>query len=166
MMLPRPVELRQVVMIKGVAMVSDEEAWTRNKHSYNLMDIQREAEVAKSAQAMNADELKYPSDFYAVMRLMKRHGDVKLSKILATFSPLGFICPQCNGTGTVRESMPPICLLFQPDVPTGHTVMPSARCARVPGRYPRSCDLRWSRMAGKKFRHRLGTLNRMLPRLC
>lgn len=94
---------RKKNVIKGVAMVSDEEAWTRNKRSYNLMDIQREAEVAKSAQWMNADELKYPSDFYVVMRLMKRHGDVKLSKILATFSPLGFICPQCNGTGTVRE---------------------------------------------------------------
>jgi rubrerythrin len=67
------------------------------------MDIQREVEVAKSAQWTNADELKYPSDFYAVLRLMKQHGDVKLSQILATFRPLGFICPQCNGTGKVIE---------------------------------------------------------------
>ena len=42
-------------------MVSDEEAWNRNKRSYNIMDIQLEAEVTKSAQVMNADELKYPS---------------------------------------------------------------------------------------------------------
>ena len=34
---------------------------------------------------------------------MEQHGDAKLSKILATFRPLGFICPQCNGTGAVRE---------------------------------------------------------------
>lgn len=94
---------RKKNVIKGVAIVPDEDVWARNKRSYNLMDIQREAEVAKSAQAMNADELKYPSDFYAVMRLMKCHGDVKLSKILATFRPLGFICPQCNGTGTIKE---------------------------------------------------------------
>lgn len=94
---------RKKIVIKGVSMVSDEEAWTRNKRSYNLMDIQREAEVAKSAQWTNADELKYPDDFYVVMRLMEQHGDAKLSKILATFRPLGFICPQCNGTGTVRE---------------------------------------------------------------
>ena len=109
---------KKKTVIKGVSMVSDEEGWNRNKRTYNLMDIQCKAEVAKGAQWMdadaeakvaksaqwtNADELKYPSDFYAVMRLMKRHGDVKLSKILATFSPIGFICPQCNGTGTVRE---------------------------------------------------------------
>lgn len=67
------------------------------------MDADAEAKVAKSARWTNTDELKYPSDFYAVMRLMKQHGDAKLSQILATFRPLGFICPQCNGTGTVRE---------------------------------------------------------------
>ena len=59
--------------------------------------------LPKSAQWTNADELKYPGDFYVVMRLMEQHGDAKLSKILATFRPLGFICPQCNGTGAVRE---------------------------------------------------------------
>lgn len=94
---------RKKIVIKGVSMASDEEDWNRNKRDYNLMDIQREAKVAKSAQWTNTDELKYPSDFYAVMRLMKQHGDAKLSQILATFRPLGFICPQCNGTGTVRE---------------------------------------------------------------
>lgn len=134
-------------------MVSDEEVWNRNKRSYNLMDIQCKAEVAKGAQWMdadaeakvaksaqwtNADELKYPSDFYVVMRLMEQHGDAKLSKILATFRPLGFICPQCNGTGAVRESMPPIRLPLRPDVSTGHTVMPSALCARGPAQCPRN----------------------------
>lgn len=109
---------KKKTVIKGVSMVSDEDAWHRNKRSYNLMDIQckaevakvaqwmdadAEAKVAKSAQWTNADELKYPSDFYVVMRLMEQHGDAKLSKVLATFRPLGFICPQCNGTGTVRE---------------------------------------------------------------
>ena len=94
---------RKKTVIKGVSMLSDEECLARNRRSYNLMDIQREAEVAKSAQAMNADELKYPSDFYVVMQLLKRHGDVKLSKVLSTFRPLGFLCPQCSGTGTVKE---------------------------------------------------------------
>lgn len=109
---------KKKTVIKGVAVVQDEEAWNRNKRTYNLMDIQRnvevtksarwmdadaEVKVAKSAQWTNADELKYPSDFYVVLRLMKQHGDAKLSQILATFRPLGFICPQCNGTGKVRE---------------------------------------------------------------
>ena len=94
---------RKKNIIKGVVTVPGEEVWARNGRSYNLMNIQREAEVAKSAQAMNANELKYPSDFYVVMQLLKRHGDVKLSKVLSSFRPLGFICPQCNGTGTVRE---------------------------------------------------------------
>jgi len=109
---------KKKTVIKGVSMVSDEEAWNRNKRDYNLMDIQRKAEVtkgarwmdadaeakvAKSAEWTNADELKYPNDFHAVMRLMKQHGDVKLSQVLTTFRPLGFICPQCNGTGKVIE---------------------------------------------------------------
>lgn len=46
---------RKKIVIKGVSMVSDEDAWNRNKRSYNLMGIQREAEVAKSAQWMDAD---------------------------------------------------------------------------------------------------------------
>lgn len=46
---------RKKIVIKGVSMVSDEDAWNRNKRSYNLMDIQREAEVAKGAQWMDAD---------------------------------------------------------------------------------------------------------------
>lgn len=68
---------RKKIVIKGVSMVSDEDAWNRNKRNYNLMDIQREAKVAKvakgaqwmdadaeakvakSAQWTNADELKY-----------------------------------------------------------------------------------------------------------
>ena len=76
---------RKKIVIKGVSMVSDEDARNRNKRNYNLMDIQREAKVAKGAQWMdadaeakvaksaqwtNADELKYPGDFYVVMRLM------------------------------------------------------------------------------------------------
>ena len=139
---------RKKTIIKGISMVSDEECWARNKRSYNLMEIQHEAEVAKSAQAMNADELKYPSDFYAVMRLMKRLGDVKLSKILATFRPLGFICPQCNGTGTVREKYATDSLA----VATGCADWSyrDAECPLCKGRYPRSCDLRWSKMDGKK----------------
>lgn len=52
---------RKKTIIEGVAMVPDEEVWIRNKRGYNLIDIQCEAEVAKSAQSMNADELKYPS---------------------------------------------------------------------------------------------------------
>ena len=38
---------RKKIVIKGVSMVSDEDAWNRNKRNYNLMDIQREAKVAK-----------------------------------------------------------------------------------------------------------------------
>lgn len=49
------------IVIKGVSMVLDEDAWNRNKRNYNLMDIQREAKVAKSARWTNADELKYPA---------------------------------------------------------------------------------------------------------
>ena len=67
---------RKKIVIKGVSMVSDEDAWNCNKRNYNLMDIQREAKVAKGAQWMdvdaeakvaksaqwtNADELKYPA---------------------------------------------------------------------------------------------------------
>lgn len=30
---------RKKIVIKGVSMVSDEDAWNRNKRNYNLMDI-------------------------------------------------------------------------------------------------------------------------------
>ena len=44
---------RKKIVIKGVSMASDEEDWNRNKRDYNLMDIQREAKVAKGAQWMD-----------------------------------------------------------------------------------------------------------------
>lgn len=51
---------RKKIVIKGVSMVSDEDAWNRNKRNYNLMDIQREAKVAKGAQWMPMPKRKLP----------------------------------------------------------------------------------------------------------
>lgn len=67
-------------------------------------DIMKERAVAKSAQWANADDYKFPDDYYTVRRLMNKYGDkAVLGLILCSFKPIGFKCPECKGTGTVRE---------------------------------------------------------------
>lgn len=86
----------------------------RNLRTYNMVDVlhksgikrdeRKEKAVANSAEAFNRDEMKFPDDYYTILRLMNQYGEnARLGLILTSFRPIGYKCPRCNGTGKVKE---------------------------------------------------------------
>jgi hypothetical protein len=66
----------------------------------SIRTTKRACEHAPEFDTVN---MRYPDEFYSVMMLREKYGDVTLGSILAKFSPIGFKCPQCDGTGKVEE---------------------------------------------------------------
>ena len=52
----------------------------------------------------DANEYKFPEMFYIVQNLIEVYGNEStLDEIICKFRPLGFKCPQCNGSGKIQE---------------------------------------------------------------
>jgi hypothetical protein len=65
--------------------------------------MKRKIVQLEDAPNFDTENMRYPDEFYRVMMLREKYGDVTLGSILGKYKPFGFKCPQCDGTGKVEE---------------------------------------------------------------